>query len=78
MRLPRFQNSRHPFRVVGKPHEGVPIGRDENCSSARLQNAKSLRQDRVNIGDILGNLCAHHDVKRRIGLIEFGGIADFV
>ena len=78
MRFPRFQDSTHSFRVLGKPNESVPIGRDENCAPVRFQNAKSLGQGHINIGDILSNLCAYHDVKRRIRLVEFGGIANFV
>ena len=78
MRFPRFQNSRHTYRVVRKPYDSVPVRCQKKCSAIRFENATRLRQNAINIGNILDNLCAYDNIKRRICLIKLGGITNFV
>ena len=50
------------------PYNSVPIRCDKNRSAARLQDAKCLYQEAVNIRHVLGNLRAYDDIKGRIRL----------
>ena len=50
------------------PYNSVPIRCDKNRSAARLQDAKCLFKEAVNIRHVLGNLGAYDDIKGRIRL----------
>ena len=60
------------------PHNGIPIGCYKNRSASRIQDAKCLRKNAVNIGNVFGNLRTYHDIKGRICLIYFSCVTDCI
>lgn len=58
------------------PYNGVPIGCDEDRSAARLQDAKCLSKNTIDLRNVLGNLRTYDDIKRRFCLIYFSRVAD--